>query len=55
MLIKFLQDETGATAVEYGLIASILSLAVIVGVGLLAGAIGDLWGDNNGAIGNALN
>jgi pilus assembly protein Flp/PilA len=29
---KFLADETGATAVEYGLIAAGISLAIIVAV-----------------------
>lgn len=27
---KFLKDESGATAIEYGLIAAILSVAIIV-------------------------
>lgn len=47
-------DETGATSVEYGIIASVLSLAVITGVGLLATQISELWGNNNGSIGAAL-
>ena len=29
MLIKFLKDETGATAIEYGLIAACISVAII--------------------------
>jgi pilus assembly protein Flp/PilA len=28
----FLKDESGATAIEYGLIASIVSLAIIAGL-----------------------
>ena len=31
MLRNFLQDESGATAVEYGLIAGLLSIAIIAG------------------------
>jgi pilus assembly protein Flp/PilA len=31
MLIRFIRDETAATAIEYGLIAAIISLAVLVG------------------------
>ncbi len=31
MLRKFLEDESGATAIEYGLIVVILSLAIIAG------------------------
>ncbi|HTB05165.1 MAG TPA: Flp family type IVb pilin [Bradyrhizobium sp.] len=29
LLLKFLRDETGATAIEYGLIAAGISLAII--------------------------
>jgi pilus assembly protein Flp/PilA len=54
VLRKFLSDTSGATAIEYGLIASLISLAIIVGVGGLATALGDLWGNNNLAIGAAL-
>ncbi len=31
--IRFLQDETGATAIEYGLIAAIIAVALISGLG----------------------
>jgi len=31
MLKKFLQDESGATAIEYGLIAALISVALIAG------------------------
>ncbi len=55
MITRFLRDETGATSVEYGIIASILSLAIITGVGALAVQLNQMWGDNNGAIGSALN
>jgi pilus assembly protein Flp/PilA len=32
MLIRFLRDETGATAIEYGLIAAGISIAIIAAV-----------------------
>ena len=64
MLRKFLSDDSGATAIEYGLIAaamglalvtaSLIALAIIVGVGGLATALEGLWGDNNAKIGVAL-
>jgi pilus assembly protein Flp/PilA len=54
MFKRFLNDQTGATSVEYGIIASILSLAIITGVGALAVQLNTLWGANNGAIGNGL-
>lgn len=34
---RFLKDESGATAIEYGLIAALISVALIAG----AGALGD--------------
>ena len=32
MLHKFLQDEDGATAIEYGLIAALIAVAVIAAI-----------------------
>ena len=34
-LIRFLKDEEGAAAVEYGLLAALIAMVVIVGVRLL--------------------
>jgi pilus assembly protein Flp/PilA len=34
MLRKFLNSEAGATAIEYGLIAGFIALAIIAAVGL---------------------
>lgn len=34
MLKKFLRDEGGATAIEYGLIAALIALAIIAAVGM---------------------
>lgn len=34
---RFAKDESGATAIEYGLIAALIALAIVAG----AGAIGD--------------
>jgi pilus assembly protein Flp/PilA len=34
-LLKFLKDEEGVTAIEYGLIASLIAVAIIVSVGLV--------------------
>ncbi|PYE35061.1 pilus assembly protein Flp/PilA [Rhizobium sp. PP-F2F-G38] len=32
---RFLKDESGATAIEYGLIASLIAVAMILGAGAL--------------------
>lgn len=54
MFLKFLKDTTGATAVEYGLIAAVLSLAIIGGVGYLANDLQAMWGNNDSEINQAL-
>lgn len=35
-IIKFLKDEEGATAIEYGLIAGLVSIAIIAGLTLIS-------------------
>jgi len=49
-LKRFLQDESGATAIEYGLIAALIAVAIIGGARALGTAIGDTF--NN--VGNAI-
>lgn len=39
MLKRFLTNESGATAIEYALIAALLALAIIGSVGLLGGEL----------------
>jgi pilus assembly protein Flp/PilA len=55
VLKKFWNDRSGATAIEYGLIGSLIAVAVIGGFSALASAVSHLWGDNNAAINNGLN
>ena len=47
LLQQFARDETGATAIEYGLIVTVLSLTIIGGVGKAADALQWLFSDNN--------
>lgn len=42
---RFAQDESGATAIEYGLIAALISVAIIGAVTLLGGALGNTFND----------
>ena len=37
-----LQDEQGATAIEYGLIAALVAVAIFAGANALGGALNDL-------------
>ena len=41
MLTKFFQDESGATAIEYGLIAALVAVVIITGLGILGTALND--------------
>ena len=36
---KFVKDESGATAIEYGLIAALIAVAIITALGLLGGQL----------------
>jgi pilus assembly protein Flp/PilA len=36
---RFMKDESGATAIEYGLIAALISVALITGASALGGAL----------------
>jgi pilus assembly protein Flp/PilA len=46
MIRRFLKDERGATAIEYGLIATLISLAIFGGVSSSGGRLGELWNEN---------
>ncbi|ESZ26890.1 Flp family type IVb pilin [Mesorhizobium sp. L2C084A000] len=47
VLLGFLNDETGATAVEYSLIVAVLSLAIVGGIGEVRDGIVWLFSDNS--------
>ncbi len=42
-MYRFLQDEDGATAIEYALIAMLISLAIIAGGTALGAALGPVF------------
>ena len=48
-LRAFRDDETGATAIEYGLIAALIAVAAIVSFSLLGNAIVNLMDDGAGS------
>jgi pilus assembly protein Flp/PilA len=39
LFARFAKDESGATAIEYGLIAALIALAIMVGAGSLGNEI----------------
>ncbi|MBU0584575.1 MAG: Flp family type IVb pilin [Alphaproteobacteria bacterium] len=48
---RFIKDESGATAIEYGLIAALIALAIMVG----AGAVGNSLDSKFSSIATKLN
>jgi pilus assembly protein Flp/PilA len=39
LVARFVKNESGATAIEYGLIAALIALAIMVGAGSLGNAL----------------
>ena len=42
-MISFFKDEEGATAIEYGLIASLLSIAIVLTVGAVGSQLNTVF------------
>jgi pilus assembly protein Flp/PilA len=40
---RFVKDESGATAIEYGLIAALVAVVIITGLNILGPALEDLF------------
>lgn len=38
-IARFMKDESGATAIEYGLIAALIALAIVAGAGALGNGL----------------
>ena len=47
---RFAKDESGATAIEYGLIAALIALAVIGGARLVGERVGETFNSIAGAL-----
>lgn len=43
LLCAFLREEAGATAIEYALTASLLSISIVGSALLLGGGLQDMW------------
>jgi pilus assembly protein Flp/PilA len=39
IVARFVKDESGATAIEYGLIAALIALAIMVGAGKVGNSL----------------
>ena len=42
-LVRFFKNESGATAIEYGLIAALIAVAIISAVSALGGSTGNTF------------
>lgn len=47
---RFMKDESGATAIEYGLIAALISVALITGATALGGALNNQFNALSGKL-----
>ncbi len=52
---QFLLDESGATAIEYGLLIALVAMACIAGFRALSGASGGRWDQTSSDLVNAMN
>ena len=50
LLARFVKDESGATAIEYGLIASGIAVAIIVAVNLVGTNLNLVWANISGKL-----
>lgn len=46
-------DDSGATAIEYGLIAALIVIAMMAGLSKLGGGAGGMWTKVNDAVQNS--
>lgn len=43
MIIRFLKDDSGATAIEYGLLAALIGLAIVTGATALGSSLNSFF------------
>lgn len=51
LFASFLKNESGATAIEYGLIAALISVAIIGGATALGGGVNNTFTNVSGKLG----
>ncbi len=51
---RFVNDESGATAIEYGLIAALISVMLIAGATMVGGQLDTIFRAINTSLGNGL-
>lgn len=51
---RFLRDESGAAAIEYGLVAALVSVGAIIALEALGGHLSSLFIKESGKVGTAV-
>jgi pilus assembly protein Flp/PilA len=51
---SIVDDETGATAIEYGLIVALIAIAIVGSLTAVAGETGELWNNNERGVTKAI-
>lgn len=52
-ILKFLEDESGATAIEYGLIAALVSVAAITALSSMGAELANMFNKVSSELANA--
>jgi pilus assembly protein Flp/PilA len=55
LIRRFLAETSGATAIEYGLIVALMTLAMVAGVGSLGNEVGDMFANQDRELQKAFN
>ena len=50
---SFMKDESGATAIEYGLLAALIGVAIIAGAKKLGTTLDNMFGDTADCLNNS--
>ena len=53
LFARFLKNESGATAIEYGLIAALIAVAIMAGAGALGTSLDDKFNEISTAVDGA--
>ena len=53
VLTSFLKDDSGATAIEYGLIAALIGIGIIAGARAMSGSVNGMFTDVDNDLGEA--
>ena len=53
LINRFKEDESGATAIEYGLIAALIAVAIIAAVRAVGGTLSDTFDNINSGLADA--